>query len=79
LKRSLRVTMNGEEAIETTKLLNPNVVILIHYEGWWHFKQSVKSLKNEIEMSGQKDKFIWLTSGVEMELRRPLTNAGIAG
>jgi L-ascorbate metabolism protein UlaG (beta-lactamase superfamily) len=68
LKKNLRVTMNGEEAIETTKLLNPNRVIPIHYEGWWHFKQSVKSLKNEIEQSGEKDKFLWLTSGVEMEL-----------
>jgi L-ascorbate metabolism protein UlaG (beta-lactamase superfamily) len=68
LKKNLRVTMNGEEAIETTKLLNPNCVIPIHYEGWWHFKQSVKSLKNEIENSGEKDKFLWLTSGVETEL-----------
>jgi L-ascorbate metabolism protein UlaG (beta-lactamase superfamily) len=68
LKKNLRVTMNGEEAIETTKLLNPNCVIPIHYEGWWHFKQSVKSLKNEIENSEEKDKFLWLTSGVETEL-----------
>ncbi len=68
LKKSLRVTMNGQEAIETTKLLNPTIVIPIHYEGWWHFKQSVKSLKNEIENSGQKDKFLWLKSGIETEL-----------
>ncbi|PWA11569.1 MBL fold metallo-hydrolase [Flavobacterium laiguense] len=68
LKKNLRVTMNGEEAIETARLLNPNSVIPIHYEGWWHFKQSVKSLKNEIEQSGEKDKFLWLTSGVETEL-----------
>jgi L-ascorbate metabolism protein UlaG (beta-lactamase superfamily) len=52
LKKNLRVTMNGAEAIETTKLLKPNKVIPIHYEGWWHFKQSTKSLKNEIEQSG---------------------------
>jgi L-ascorbate metabolism protein UlaG (beta-lactamase superfamily) len=70
LKKNLRVTMNGEEAIETTRLLNPNRVIPIHYEGWWHFKQSVKSLKNEIEKSSEKDKFLWLTSGVETELMR---------
>jgi L-ascorbate metabolism protein UlaG (beta-lactamase superfamily) len=70
LKKNLRVTMNGEEAIATTKLLNPNSVIPIHYEGWWHFKQSVKSLKNEIEKSKEKDKFLWLTSGVETELMK---------
>ncbi|MCW3094361.1 MAG: hypothetical protein JWP81_5430 [Ferruginibacter sp.] len=68
LKRNMRVTMNGDEAIEVTKLLNPNVVIPIHYEGWWHFKQSVKSLKNEIEMSGLQEKYIWLKSGIETVL-----------
>ncbi|MBC7847821.1 MAG: MBL fold metallo-hydrolase [Flavobacterium sp.] len=68
LKRNLRVTMNGEEAIETTKLLNPNMVIPIHYEGWWHFRQTARSLKNEIEKSAQNDKFLWLKSGVKTEL-----------
>ncbi|UWY27196.1 MBL fold metallo-hydrolase [Flavobacterium sp. TR2] len=65
LKKNLRVTMNGEEAIAATQLLNPNIVIPIHYEGWWHFKQSVKSLKNEIEKSVVKEKFLWLESGVQ--------------
>lgn len=68
LKRNLRVTMNGEEAIETAKLLNPNSVIPIHYEGWWHFRQNTKSLKNEIEKSTQNGKFLWLKSGIETEL-----------
>lgn len=68
LKKNLRVTMNGEEAISTAKLLKPNVVIPIHYEGWWHFKQSVKSLKNEIEKSEENKKFLWLKSGIETAL-----------
>ncbi|KAF2506738.1 MBL fold metallo-hydrolase [Flavobacterium zhairuonense] len=68
LKKNLRVTMNGEEAIATTKLLNPNAVIPIHYEGWWHFKQSTKSLKSEIEKSEVKEKFLWLESGKEAVL-----------
>lgn len=69
LKRNLRVTMNGEEALETTRLLNPRTVIPIHYEGWWHFKQSVKSLKSEIEKSELKEKFLWLESGIETALK----------
>lgn len=68
LKKNLRVTMNGEEAIETAKLLNPNIVIPIHYEGWWHFKQSEKSLKNEIGKSELNRKFVWLESGIETKL-----------
>jgi L-ascorbate metabolism protein UlaG (beta-lactamase superfamily) len=65
LKKNLRVTMNGKEAIATTQLLNPSIVIPIHYEGWWHFKQSVKSLKSEIERSELNEKFLWLKSGTE--------------
>lgn len=65
LKKNLRVTMNGEEAIKTTELLNPNLVIPIHYEGWWHFKQTTKSLKNEIQNSMVSSKFLWLKSGIK--------------
>jgi L-ascorbate metabolism protein UlaG (beta-lactamase superfamily) len=68
LKKNLRVTMNATEAIETVKLLKPNTVIPIHYEGWWHFKQSVKSLHAEIEKSDQKERFLWLKSGVAVKL-----------
>lgn len=68
LKKKLRVTMNGEEAIKMTNLLNVNSTIPIHYDGWWHFKQSVKSLKQEIENSNVSDKFIWLKSGIKTEL-----------
>jgi L-ascorbate metabolism protein UlaG (beta-lactamase superfamily) len=78
LKKNLRVTMNGEEAIETTKLLNPSTVIPVHYEGWWHFKQTVKSLRSEIEKSGIGDKFVWLKSGVETDfLERTTLNRSI--
>jgi len=69
LKRSLRVTMNGEEAIKVSSLLKVNNVIPIHYEGWWHFKQSAKSLKKEIQHSTENEKFIWLKSGIETEIR----------
>jgi len=69
LKRSLRVTMNGEEAIKVSSLLKANNVIPIHYEGWWHFKQSVTSLKKEIQHSNENEKFIWLKSGIETEIK----------
>ncbi|MET3025875.1 MBL fold metallo-hydrolase [Flavobacterium sp. UW10123] len=70
LKKNLRVTMNGEEAIATAQLLKPSIVIPIHYEGWWHFKQSVKSLKNEIEKSEVKEIILWLESGLETILAK---------
>jgi hypothetical protein len=45
-----------------------DVVIPIHYEGWWHFKQSASALKNEIAHSGFNEKYLWLSSSVEVEL-----------
>jgi L-ascorbate metabolism protein UlaG (beta-lactamase superfamily) len=68
LKKNLRVTMNGEEAIKTTQLLQANTVIPIHYEGWWHFRQSVASLLHEIKNSNVSDKFIWLKSGIDTRI-----------
>ena len=68
LKKNLRVTMNGEEAIKTAHLLKPNLVIPIHYEGWWHFKQSAGALKNEIINSGVNDRFLWLKSGEKTKI-----------
>lgn len=68
LKKNLRVTMNGEEAIKTTQLLHANTVIPIHYEGWWHFKQSVSSLLEEIKKSNVNEKFIWLKSGIDTKI-----------
>jgi L-ascorbate metabolism protein UlaG (beta-lactamase superfamily) len=74
LKKNLRVTMNAAEAVQTAHLLHPNQVIPIHYEGWWHFKQSVKSLKEEIRNSTVNDKFVWLESGVAQNLLKTIAN-----
>jgi len=63
LKPKLRVTMNAEEAIQTAEILNCKQVIPIHYEGWWHFKEPVKKMKNELNLSSIKHKIIWLKRG----------------
>lgn len=63
LKPKLRVTMNAAEAIKTAELLSCKQMIPIHYEGWWHFKEPVSAMKNELNQSSVKDKLIWLTRG----------------
>jgi L-ascorbate metabolism protein UlaG (beta-lactamase superfamily) len=63
LKPKLRVTMNATEAIQTAEILSCKQVIPIHYEGWWHFKEPVSAMKNELNLSSIKDKIIWLTRG----------------
>lgn len=63
LKPKLRVTMNATEAIQITEILSCKQVIPIHYEGWWHFKEPVSAMKNELNLSSVKDKIIWLIRG----------------
>lgn len=63
LKPKLRVTMNAEEAIQVSELLDCINVIPIHYEGWWHFKEPVKEMKETLNQSSMADKIIWLERG----------------
>lgn len=63
LKPKLRVTMNAEEAIQTSELLGCNQVIPIHFEGWWHFKEPVEKMKKTLNKSSVAEKIIWLERG----------------
>lgn len=63
LKPRLRVTMNAAEAIQAAEILSCQQVIPVHYEGWWHFKEPVSDMKNELNTSSIKEKLIWLTRG----------------
>ena len=63
LKPKLRVTMDANEAIQTAELMACKRVIPVHYEGWWHFKEPVEKMKNEINKSSIRDNVIWLERG----------------
>lgn len=69
LKPKLRVTMNAEEAIQTSEILSCKQVIPIHYEGWWHFKEPVEIMKDELNKSSIKDKIIWLKRGTKQSIK----------
>jgi L-ascorbate metabolism protein UlaG (beta-lactamase superfamily) len=69
LKPKLRVTMNAKEAIEAAAILSCKQVIPIHYEGWWHFKEPVAKMKEELNQSTIKNKIIWLTRGSKQSIR----------
>jgi L-ascorbate metabolism protein UlaG (beta-lactamase superfamily) len=66
----LRYTMSAREAIELTRLIEPRVVIPIHYEGWKHFREG----RGEIEAALRdappevRGRFRWLELGVPTEL-----------
>jgi L-ascorbate metabolism protein UlaG (beta-lactamase superfamily) len=41
----LRYTMTAKDAVELCRLLQPRMVVPIHYEGWSHFKQGRQGIE----------------------------------
>jgi L-ascorbate metabolism protein UlaG (beta-lactamase superfamily) len=64
----LRFTMNGSEAVRVAKLLNPQTLIPIHYEGWSHFKESREISDRVFQAAGLDDRVRWLPLGVPTEI-----------
>ncbi len=60
-----RYTFDANEAIKTSRLLNPRKIVPIHYRGWTHFKESEETLKKKFQNSGINDRTIWLEKGKE--------------
>jgi L-ascorbate metabolism protein UlaG (beta-lactamase superfamily) len=57
--------MDGNDLIKASKVLNPNLIIPIHYRGWSHFKENEKTLKKIIAANDSANrKTLFLTSGL---------------
>lgn len=65
LKPKLRVTMNAIEAIHTARVIQCRQEIPIHYEGWWHFREPVEDMKQQLMSSPLSNQLIWLERGVK--------------
>jgi L-ascorbate metabolism protein UlaG (beta-lactamase superfamily) len=64
-----RYTMNGNDLIKASNVLNPNFIIPIHYKGWSHFKENERALKKIIGANEQANrKTLFLTSGLPTTL-----------
>jgi len=65
-----RFTLNALEAIQIARMLEPQKVIPIHYEGWKHFKENRAGAAGVFDGSDIKEKIHWLPLGkpVEMEV-----------
>jgi L-ascorbate metabolism protein UlaG (beta-lactamase superfamily) len=66
----LRYTMTAREAVELVGLLQPDIAIPIHYEGWSHFKQGRGAIEAELAGApdGVGDRFRWVEIGQPVEL-----------
>jgi len=60
----LRYTLTASEAVELCRLIHPNTVVPIHYEGWKHFRQGRLDLDRELDSAPDVRKLVrWLPLG----------------
>jgi L-ascorbate metabolism protein UlaG (beta-lactamase superfamily) len=66
----LRYTLTADGAIELVELLEPRVVVPIHYEGWSHFKQGRQAIEADLAMApaAVRERFRWVPIGEPVEL-----------
>jgi L-ascorbate metabolism protein UlaG (beta-lactamase superfamily) len=67
----LRYTFTAEEAIELCGLIEPEVAIPIHYEGWKHFRQGRDQIEAALAAAPEDvaRRFRWIPIGEPVEIR----------
>jgi L-ascorbate metabolism protein UlaG (beta-lactamase superfamily) len=64
----LHYTMTAERAVELCSLIEPRIVIPIHYEGWSHFHQGNERARNAFDASAISSRVRWLPLGKPAEV-----------
>jgi L-ascorbate metabolism protein UlaG (beta-lactamase superfamily) len=62
------LTMNGDQAVQLVRDLEPDVVVPVHYEGWKHFVETKEELKEAFERAGLGSRVNWLEGGVSTSI-----------
>ncbi len=66
----IKYTMTAKDAIEMCRLLEPNTVIPVHYEGWSHFKQGRQPIERELAVASREvsGRWRWAPIGHPIEI-----------
>lgn len=59
----LQITMDGHQAAQLIRDLNPGVVIPMHFDGWGHFSESESHVREVFQAEGVENKVYWLKPG----------------
>lgn len=59
----LRYTFDSREAIKAAQILDPELIIPIHYEGWTHFREAPDALRAALSSSAIAERVRWLPAG----------------
>lgn len=63
----LRYSLDAHEAVELLDLIDPAVVVPVHYEGWTHFKQDRPAAEPVLAASRFADRIRWVDPGQSVE------------
>lgn len=64
----VRFTLNANEAVRIAKVLNPHMVIPIHYEGWNHFREPKAEAEKQFIAADTKETVQWLPLGIPVNI-----------
>ncbi len=59
----IRYTMNAREAAAACKVLDPRIVLPIHYDGWTHFKEPKAEIQRAFQSAGLDARLTWIPKG----------------
>jgi L-ascorbate metabolism protein UlaG (beta-lactamase superfamily) len=76
----LRYSMTARDAVELCALLDPRMVVPIHYEGWKHFSEGRESIEAELASAPPdiRERFRWLEIGTPTVLDAAETRPDIS-
>ncbi|MGI9822924.1 MBL fold metallo-hydrolase [Agromyces sp. Marseille-Q5079] len=66
----VRFTMTGREAVELVGIAAPRIATFAHYDGWSHFVDGERGLRDAIDGSEASvhDRALWLVDGIAVEV-----------
>ncbi|KAG7421724.1 hypothetical protein ACKAV7_000038 [Fusarium commune] len=63
-----QITMGGTDAVRMCEILEPDVLVPMHFESWTHFTQDGQALREVFNAGGISDKVKWLISGAKVQI-----------
>ncbi|KAH0495105.1 hypothetical protein TgHK011_008675 [Trichoderma gracile] len=65
---TLQITMDGRQAVQLMRDINPDVVIPLHFEGWSLFKEGRDGIEEVVKEEGVEEKFKFLAPGLSTKI-----------
>ncbi len=65
----LRYTMTARQAVELCRLVDPRLIVPVHYEGWKHFREGRSAIEREFSAAPDVERRVrWLKLGVATDM-----------